>query len=121
MLKAAHYLVFVLDRICRAHQKGVLVSFRVQSMLMMSEVGAAFTIVDALLMDLRRHTNFLAFLVVTIPTFIWLNEKLYKEFSVRRPYTAEFISYPRATRVAADVGAIALLLAGLFSPVVLNL
>jgi len=120
MWKVAHYCVFVLDRICRAHQKGVLVGFRVQSMLIMCEEAAAFTIVHTFLMDLRSTANFLFFLVVTIPAFIWLNEMLYKEFSVKRPYTAQFVSYPRATRVAADIGAVVFLLACLFSPVLLK-
>lgn len=120
MLKAAHYMVFVLDRICRSHQKGVLVSFRVQAMLMMCEMGVAFTLFHSLFIDLRSNANFLAFLVITIPTFVWLNGKLYKDFAISRPYTAEFKAYGRATRMLADVCAISVLLAGAMSPVLLK-
>jgi hypothetical protein len=65
MLKIAHYIVFVLDRMCRAYQKKpVLVAFRVQALLMMCAESLAFTLVHLLIFELTEKVHFIFLLLV---------------------------------------------------------
>jgi len=116
-LKIAHYIVFVLDRICRAYQKRpVLVAFRVQGMLMVFSTSLAFTVVHSLIFELTDTGNFLVFLFVSIPILVWATGKWYDSYQANRKHAAQFRAYPRVMRFAADALALTFLVACGLSP-----